>query len=198
MKLLHLLMFGLMLMNAPHISAQPETVPYQKLKLDDAVTKLGDHLKTMDDLGRSDFSIVFDTKGHTYVLLKKSNNTWDKYTLPIDAVKSDVVYVSMPSANVVAVRTALKHIAGQEGEMQTTYFIDIRSLQYFSFVNYYTEMHVDLGTDEMKILLECSATFSIVGDTFRLSAMDADRPDREQCLTSADYRMEQSGLVRLK
>ncbi len=198
MKLLHLLLFGLMLMNAPRISAQPETVPYQKLKLDDAVAKRGDHLKPIDDLGRSDFSIVFDTKGHNYVLLKKSNNVWDKYNLPIDAVKSNVIYVSMPSANMVAVRSGVKHIAEQEGEMETTYFIDIRTLQYFSFVNYYTEVHIDLGTGQPKYLLECAATFSIVGDTFRLSAMDADRPDREQCLTSADYRMEQSGLVRVK
>lgn len=201
MKLARFVVFAFMALNALSFYTQPNTINYQLLELSETITdsEQVNRLHRLDTLNNPNFFVIKnDDEYNGYSFLKKETSAWNRYALPIEGPKTSVSRVYMLSDDLLAVEVLSYYNGTVMGGYAETMFINIHTLYYFDFVSYYSEEHVDLGTGEPKFLFECVSTFKVNGDVFCLTCMNPDRPDRDYCLPSAEYKMGKTSMVQTK
>jgi len=201
MKLVRLAVFIFIALDAFSFYAQPNTIDYQLLELSETITdsKRANRLQRLDTLNNPNFFIIKNDdeyNGHSFI--RKEKSAWNRYALPIEGPKTSVSKVYMLSEDILAVEVLSCYNGAVMGGYAETIFLNTHTLYYFDFVSYYSEEHVDLGTGEPKFLFECAATFSVNGDAFLVAGMNPDRPDRDYCLPSAEYKMGKTSMVQTK
>jgi|GEM_PF-858865 len=201
MKLAHFAVFLFTVLNTLSFCAQPNTINYQLLELNETITNSEQviRLQRLDTLNNPNFFVVKNDDEHNgYSFIRKEKSAWNRYALPIEGPKTSVSKVYMLSEDILAVEVLSYYNGTVMGGYAETVFINVHTLYYFDLVSYYSEEHVDLGTGEPKFLFECATTFSINEDTFRITGMNPDRPDRDYCLPSAEYKMYKTIMVQTK